>query len=250
MKMVQQILVILALVLAMAGLIGAAASGFGARLGFWEFGAGFGILKWSVYVATGAVVLAIAGVALALPAGAKLLDIRLVTAMIVGLAVFGIPYSFAQQFKKAPTVADATTNIEDPPSFVALAPIRKETAKNPLEYRRDEAADLQQRYFPDLTAGVESDQPPAEVIRRATMVAEDMGFEIVDASPEEGRLEATDTTFWFGFKDDVVVRARLQENGQTRVDVRSASRVGYLDGGLNARRVQDFLQALKAGISG
>lgn len=243
MKTVQRILVNLAPVLAVIGLLGTAASGFGVRLGFWEFGTGFGILKWSVYAGIGAVVFAVAGVALAKPAGARLLDARLVTALLVGLAVFGVPYSFAQQFKKAPTVADATTNIEDPPSFFALASIRKETAKNPLEYRKAEAAELQQRYFPDLTS-IQFDKTPADVIRQAVSVAEDVGLEIVDASPEQGRLEATDTTFWFGFKDDVVVRAR-QENGRTIVDIRSASRVGYLDGGLNARRIQRFLQALR-----
>lgn len=246
MKTVQQLLVILALLLALTGLIGAVISGLGTRLGWWEFGAGFAVLKWSVYAAIGAVVLAIAGVALAVPTGAKMLDIRLLTAVIVGLAVLSVPLAAALQFKKMPTVADATTDIEDPPSFVSLAPIRKETAKNPLEYRRDEAADLQRRYFPELTAGAEFDRPPIEVIHRAAAVAEDMGLEIVDAAPGEGRLEATDTTFWFGFKDDIVVRARGQDNGQTRVDVRSASRVGYLDGGLNARRIQEFLSRLKA----
>lgn len=247
MKMVQQILVNASLVLAAGSLIGAVASGFGARLGFWEFGTGFGILRWSVYAAIGAVILAVAGAALANAVGAKLLDIRLAAAAIVGLAVFSIPLSFAQQFKKAPTVADATTNIEDPPVFVALAPIRQKTAKNPLEYRKKEAAELQQQYFPDLT-GIQLDQSPAEVIRRAASVAKDMGFDVVEVAPEEGRLEATDTTFWFGFKDDVVVRARLQDNGQTRVDIRSTSRVGYLDGGLNAKRVQEFIRKLEAGM--
>ncbi|HEX7026211.1 MAG TPA: DUF1499 domain-containing protein [Gammaproteobacteria bacterium] len=246
MKNVQQVLVALALVLALAGLIGAIISGFGTRLGLWEFGSGFSVLKWSVYAAIAGVVLALAGAVLAVPAGARLLDTRLLAAAIVGLAVFGITYSFAHQFKKTPTVADASTNIEDPPVFVALIPVRVETAKNPLAYRRDEAADLQQRYFPDLTEVVEFDQPPAEVIRLAATVAEEMGFEIIDVAPREGRLEATDTTFWYGFKDDIVVRARPQADGKTRVDVRSASRVGYLDGGLNARRIQEFLQKLAA----
>lgn len=245
MKTVQQVLVMLALVLAMTGLIGAVVSGFGARFGFWEFGTGFDILKWAVYAAVAAVVLAITGAVLAIPAGAHLLDARLLAAAIVGLSIAGVTYSFAHQFKKTPTVADATTNIEDPPSFVALVAVREKTAKNPLAYRRDEAADLQRRYFPDLTAGAETDRTPAEAIRRVAAVAEDMGWEIVEVAPEEGRLEATDTTFWYGFKDDIVVRARPQANDKTRIDARSASRVGFLDGGLNARRIQEFLRKLE-----
>ena len=61
------------------------------------------------------------------------------------------------------------------------------------------------------------------------------------------RLEAVDTTFWFGFKDDVVVRVRPEETG-SRVDARSASRVGKGDAGTNARRLRRFLIALRAKI--
>jgi uncharacterized protein (DUF1499 family) len=64
-------------------------------------------------------------------------------------------------------------------------------------------------------------------------------------APEEGRLEATDTTRWFGFKDDVVVRVTPVAEG-ARVDVRSASRVGQSDLGANARRIRAFLAALAA----
>ena len=63
------------------------------------------------------------------------------------------------------------------------------------------------------------------------------------AAPAEGRIEATDTTRWFGFKDDIVIRVRPEGAG-SRVDVRSVSRVGRGDVGTNARRIRDFLKAL------
>jgi uncharacterized protein (DUF1499 family) len=72
-----------------------------------------------------------------------------------------------------------------------------------------------------------------------------MGWEIVAADVEEGRIEATDRTFWFGFKDDVVIR--LTPSGErTIVDVRSKSRVGGSDVGTNARRIRSFLERLTA----
>jgi uncharacterized protein (DUF1499 family) len=61
--------------------------------------------------------------------------------------------------------------------------------------------------------------------------------------PDEGRLEATDTTFYFGFSDDIVVRVRPAAAG-SRVDVRSESRVGLGDAGTNARRVVNYLFVL------
>ena len=66
-----------------------------------------------------------------------------------------------------------------------------------------------------------------------------MGLEIVAVNPDEGRVEATATTFWFGFKDDVIVRV-LAEGEGSRIDLRSMSRVGRSDIGANAARILAF----------
>jgi len=71
---------------------------------------------------------------------------------------------------------------------------------------------------------------------------------VVDASAAEGRIEAVATTFWFGFKDDVVVRI-APASGGSKVDIRSVSRVGVSDVGANAERIRTFTQRL-AGIAG
>ena len=71
-----------------------------------------------------------------------------------------------------------------------------------------------------------------------------MGWELVASDPEGGRIEATDTTFWFGFKDDIVVRVVAQPNG-SRIDVRSVSRAGVGDLGANAARIRRYLAAVK-----
>ena len=65
------------------------------------------------------------------------------------------------------------------------------------------------------------------------------------AHQDQGRLEATDTTFWFGFKDDVVIRIQ-STGGNTLVDVRSKSRVGESDLGANANRIEKYLNHLAA----
>lgn len=66
------------------------------------------------------------------------------------------------------------------------------------------------------------------------------------ADPAAGRLEAVAETFWFGFKDDVVVRVRPGESGGAVIDMRSTSRVGLSDLGANAARIEDFM----SGVSG
>jgi uncharacterized protein (DUF1499 family) len=89
---------------------------------------------------------------------------------------------------------------------------------------------------------------PDRVFDRALSVARKLGWVVVAAVPAEGRIEATDTTRWFGFKDDVVVRVAPAAGG-SRVDVRSVSRVGRSDLGTNARRIRAFLRELRAAIS-
>jgi uncharacterized protein (DUF1499 family) len=240
-KSLQQFSILFALTFALTGLIGVLSSGFGVRLEWWDFRIGFALLKWSVYALMFAAALAVL-VAASTPAGTQWKDPRLLAPLTMALLVCVTPYVYKKRFELYPTVADATTNMADPPEFVALVPIREQTAENPLRYRHKEASALQLQYFPDLTT-LQSDKSPEEVIADAQAVANQLSLQVIAAVPEEGRLEATDTTFWFGFKDDLIVRAR-SINGKTQVDIRSASRVGYFDGGLNAKRVRNFMQAL------
>ena len=74
--------------------------------------------------------------------------------------------------------------------------------------------------------------------------ARGMGWEIAAAEAGEGRIEATDTTAWWGFKDDVVIRITAEGEG-SRLDIRSMSRVGKSDIGKNAERIRKCLAALK-----
>ena len=77
-----------------------------------------------------------------------------------------------------------------------------------------------------------------------------MGGDIVAVSPQDLRIEATDTSLLFGFKDDVVIRVAALADVSTassRVDVRSLSRVGGSDFGVNAKRIRDYLARLAAG---
>ena len=85
---------------------------------------------------------------------------------------------------------------------------------------------------------------PGTDAERAAAIARDLGWEVVNEDPSQGIVEATDTTFWFGFKDDVAVRVRADGQG-SRVDVRSVSRVGQGDLGANAQRIGEFLQKMK-----
>ena len=72
-----------------------------------------------------------------------------------------------------------------------------------------------------------------------------MGWDIVARAPAEGRIEAVATSAWFGFRDDIVIRIR-PDGGGSKVDIRSKSRDGESDLGVNARRIREFIAKLKA----
>jgi uncharacterized protein (DUF1499 family) len=105
-----------------------------------------------------------------------------------------------------------------------------------------DAARQQREAYPDIKPLI-LEIPAAQAFERALFAAREAGWEIVEANADAGRIEATDTTRFFGFKDDVVVRLTPLD-ARTVVDVRSVSRVGRGDAGTNARRVRAFLQRL------
>jgi uncharacterized protein (DUF1499 family) len=147
-----------------------------------------------------------------------------------------------QKARSLPFIHDVTTDTSNPPEFVAVVPLRAD-APNPVEYGGEEIAERQREGYPDL-GPLRVDQPPQAVFDPAVDAAEAMGWALVAAEASEGRIEATETTFWFGFKDDIVIRIR-DDNGDSIVDVRSKSRVGGSDIGANAARIERYLEALE-----
>ena len=120
-------------------------------------------------------------------------------------------------------IHDITTDTENPPVFVSVLALRK-NAPNSAIYGGPEIAEQQHAAYPDIRPLV-SDLPPAKAFERSLSVARQMGWKIVDENPAEGRIEATATTRWFGFKDDVVLRIAPAAGNGSRVDIRSVSRV-------------------------
>jgi uncharacterized protein (DUF1499 family) len=142
-----------------------------------------------------------------------------------------------------PPIHDITTDTANPPEFVAIVPLRK-NAPNGYEYGATEAWPAEKlgattmEAYPGLKP-IESDLSVADAVDRAEATLLAMGLEVVAVDRDAGVVEATATTFWFGFKDDMVVRVVGDGEG-SRIDLRSMSRVGQSDVGANADRITDF----------
>jgi uncharacterized protein (DUF1499 family) len=230
----------LALVLSLAAAVVLLMAGPGTRLEWWHFRTGLQMLRWAAYLGLAGTVLAIA--LLLIPRQRRAGIGSPLLAAVLGIAVAAVPFTFMRQARSVPPIHDISTDMQRPPEFVAVLPLRAD-APNPVGYGGEEIAQQQRAAYPDLQPR-HLDAAPAAAFDRALQAARAMGWEIVAAEPAAGRIEATDTTFWFGFKDDVVIRIEPDGAG-SRLDVRSKSRVGGSDVGANAARIRAFLAALE-----
>ena len=240
------------LILAIASIVAFFGSALGGGLGFWSWQAGLGFLRWTLVAAVLALVIGIVGIIIDRRKGRKTRWPLLGLGMFLSLGFIGYVLSYVYTAQALPAIHDITTDLADPPQFSALelradnwdnipgADDENMRGMNP----RQRWATVHQEAFPDIRS-VRIDQPVAEVIEKAKRLAEDRGWEIVSVDPAAGHLEATDTVSLFRFKDDVVIRARAAENGGASIiDMRSVSRVGVHDLGVNSKRVRKFLSDL------
>ena len=201
----------------------------------------YSIVLWSSHAAGAVALVAIVLAVLAYRARAWQRLAVAVVAAVIGLTGFVIGFDISSRSMHSPAIHDVTTDLENPPTFTAVAKLRAD-APNTLD-RTPLMADLQRQHYTDL-APVTVSTRPDQTFDRALAVAQAQGWEIVTADKASGRIEATETTRWFGFVDDIVVRLTSWGAG-TRVDVRSVSRAERGDAGRNADRIRRFLSELQ-----
>jgi hypothetical protein len=221
----------------------------GSGWGMWHFSFGFQLLMGAFAAAVLAVLLGIGIGWWAKRKGrASPRPLRWL-GMALGGAFALYVLSMVYTARTVPAIHDISTDLADPPQFRMLA-VRKDNldaipgqddsnmkGMNPQQ----RWVVLHQKAYGDIRS-VRTTMPVAEVIGKAERIAKERGWDVALADPVEGRLEATDTTRFFRFKDDVVLRVRPTEDGTgSIIDMRSISRVGVSDLGVNAKRVRSFL---------
>jgi uncharacterized protein (DUF1499 family) len=243
-----------------------AAAPVGIWLGLWEFDTALQMLfglgddgpfvrSWGRWVAVELLVAAVAIFVLARVIGStqgpRLASLALV-GMVLSAAAYYVPAGYVPG-PEIPLIHDISTDTQDPPEFVDILPLRAD-APNTSVYGGGEnqtpasLAAQQREAYPDIVP-LTLDRSPDEVFASALSAAETLGWDVVAAVPEQGRIEATDTTLWFRFKDDIVIRIRPTSSG-TVLDARSVSRVGLSDGGKNAARLREYIAALQDALRG
>lgn len=226
---------LLALILSLGAIVVIVACGVGYRLGWWPFTLGLQVSEWAVYGAGLALLLSLLGLAQSRRGARRRGRAAALIGLLLALAPVGMAVQWEYATRSYPAINDISTNTQDAPVFWDMP--------TPTDYPASSAA-LQRAAYPDL-APLKLPLAPAKTFALALAVVKDKGWTLVASVPEEGRIEATASSLLYGFTDEVAIRVKPADGGAV-VDVRSRSRLGKIDRGVNAKRIRAFLQTLKA----
>ncbi len=211
------------------------------RIRILSLGAAFSSIKYGAYGGIVAVVLGLALLPLAWRARAGAAGFIVpVLAILLGGISWGVPYLWLRKAESVPAIHDITTDTRNPPQFLpdVVALRAAAGATNSTVYGGARVAALQKKAYPDIRP-MFFKLSPAQLFAGALRAAKAMGWKLDSEHPNRGIIEASSTTLWFGFTDDVVIRIEPQTDG-SRLDIRSESRIGESDIGRNAARILRF----------
>lgn len=238
---IRRALPVAALVLALLSAALLAIGPLGWRAGWWHYRLAFStLMPWSGYC----------GIAAMIVAAAAMLSNRRARPLVVGLLAFAvgaaisyIPWHYTQMRGTFALINDISTDLDNPPAFLKAAAVRQAENANSADYGGPKVAEQQRKFYPDIAPATLS-LAPDKAFARALAVAQAQGWTITAADAETGHIEAFDRSRWFRFIDDIVIRVMPAEGG-SRIDIRSSSRMGRGDFGVNAKRIRGFLGELR-----
>jgi uncharacterized protein (DUF1499 family) len=240
---------LLALTLAMIAVVLLALGPIGWRVGWWHFRfALLTLMPWAAYFGIAALVVS----TITLLVGRSKIESRGIAVAILAFAVGGliayVPWHYDQIRRTVPPIHDITTDPDNPPTFIAAVPVREGAGDNSVAYEGTKLADQQRRAYPEIVPLTLAPSPDA-TFSRALDTAQRMRWTILATDDAAGRIEASDRSRWFGFTDDIVIRITPSGSGSL-IDLRSSSRLGRSDFGVNAARIEAYLAALCAAPDG
>jgi uncharacterized protein (DUF1499 family) len=166
-----------------------------------------------------------------------------VLGLFLGLMLLAYPSYLGYRATVLPMITDVTTDPDNPPRFEALARLRP---RGRIDYPGAKAAALQRAAYGDIVP-LQLSVPPKTAYDVALAVVTKRNWRVLDPRPpaagrRDAVIEATAQTMIMGFRDDIVVRITPAAQNGSRVDIRSASRVGLHDFGANASRVRALIE--------
>lgn len=201
-----------------------------------------------LYAMIGGALIAFSGVLVGLTAGVLNVKHKAQNwvAALIGLVLSGgyagFMVSRADAARAVPAIHDVRTDLANPPTFHRLT-LRPDNLVGVGTFQNWRA--IHAKAYGDLKP-VTLARPVAGILADTQRLAQQYGWAIVAVDPIAGQMEATASVSFIRYKDDIVLRAVPTPDGRgSIVDMRSVSRIGVSDFGVNAKRIRAFLAALQ-----
>ncbi|MDX2168512.1 MAG: DUF1499 domain-containing protein [Deltaproteobacteria bacterium] len=224
-----------------SGRLGIVAAVLGPALAHFEIVkplAGFGVFAFGLLLAVLCLAIGLLALLLGPSATRPASAAGLIPAVLLILAVFVA----AGAGENYPRINDITTDTMRPPIFIHAVTLPENAGRN-MDYPGGDFPTQQQSGYPDL-APVTLAAPPDEAFKQVAATARSMdGWHITREDPTARVVEGYDTSRLFRFKDDFIIEVRPLD-GKSQVQMRSKSRDGKGDMGVNANRIRVFLARL------
>lgn len=162
--------------------------------------------------------------------------------LVLSASYIGYIASRAEAAGHVPAIHDITTSLANPPAFrhLTLRPDNLAGVETLQNWRAVHA-----KAYGDLKPLILA-RPVALVLADAERLARQNGWANITVDPIAGQMEATASVSFIRYKDDIVLRVVPTTDGHgSIVDMRSVSRIGVSDLGVNAKRIRAFLAALQ-----
>jgi fatty-acyl-CoA synthase len=234
----------------------AAAGAAGVKLGLFDQATGFGLLTqdWAPKAAYLGVATGVLGLIVSLFAGFGKLWKKALLSLVITIASIAVMLGANVLGGKSPPIHDVSTDWKTPlmPSDATLAQrggLAQTIEADPVlavgsaAFAGRRIAEVNAETCPAARPLV-VEQAPSDAYEAAKAAVQAAGLTLVVDDPVDGRLEATGQSFWYGLKDDLLVRVRPDTAG-ARVDLRSVGRAPGPDMGRNCERVTRLLAAIK-----
>ena len=244
----------IAVLLSIGGLLAALLAAAGSGMDAFTFRTGFVILRYAFYAAIAGGLLSIVAFVMARRSETRVGRANLFAFIVAALFVSYLSVHIVNA-RRAPAIHDVATDLVDLPQYTALR-VRDDNLDNIPDNGRPELVRLSPvdrwkvlhgEAYGDLRA-LRLPVSRDEAMSRVEAQVRERGWDIARVDRRAGIVEATATSRFFRFKDDIVVRVRddRERSGGSVIDMRSISRVGGSDIGVNAARIRRFLADLKA----
>ena len=227
----------------------------GYKWGWWDLGFSFGTMTRNIgpKLLMGTAFLGLIGLVLAFIVQPRKGFVVSLLAIMVPVLGLGHASKIRAKAQNLPFIHDITTDTQNPPMFTEAIMSERNQVEgvNTVDYigkmdplGKELVSVLQSKGYPDISSLVLSDSPDV-AFGEAKSAAKTLGWDIKSENVDAGILEATETTFWYGFEDDIIIRIAPSEGGGSVVDIRSISRIGGSDIGANAARIREFLEIMR-----